>query len=196
MSAHTFDVDDLGVLADRRGVGVRSSAGGLLTYDLAVVAADVTGTVCAAGGWLCDRVRAGWDVTVYVPAGSDPRPLAILGVATEVVESVSEALRRVSPAALAMDVDTLIADAAVGAHVRFAVERGATEVTLWGAAPAAGLDHRVTRVQHRLSAAAEAFKAQALMAGAQSAESVSAAEEFRSCAMWYPPESADLTPFG
>jgi hypothetical protein len=196
VSAHTFDIDELGVLADRRGVGVRSSASGVLTYDLAVVATDVTDTVRAAGGWLCDRVRAGWDVTVYVPAGSDPRALAILGVTARVVDSVSSALRESSAAALAMHVDTLTADAALGAHVRFAVERGATEVTLWGTAPAAGLDHRVARVEHRLSAAAEAFKRQALAAGAQSTQSASQAEEFRSCALWYPPESSDLVPVG
>ncbi len=38
--------------------------------------------VRSAGGWLCDRVRAGWNVTVTVPDGADVRPLTILGVAT------------------------------------------------------------------------------------------------------------------
>jgi len=35
--------------------------------------------VRSAGGWLCDRARAGWDVNVLVADGGDPQPLMILG---------------------------------------------------------------------------------------------------------------------
>jgi hypothetical protein len=139
-------------------------------------------------------VRAGWDVSVYVAEGSDTRPLAILGVTTHSVGSVVEALREASPVALAMDVTTLVADSALGALVRSAVDRGSAEVTLWGDDTAASLESRVARVQHRLSAAALAYKAQALLAGARSTDDLSGTEEFRSCALWYPPESSDLTP--
>ena len=36
----------------------------------------------SAGGWLCDRARAGWDVSVLVADREDPRPLTILGATT------------------------------------------------------------------------------------------------------------------
>jgi hypothetical protein len=66
-------------------VGVRASASALLSYDLTVVATDVRDVVAGAGGWLYDRVRAGWKVTVVIPASSDARPLEVLGVRTAVL---------------------------------------------------------------------------------------------------------------
>ncbi len=62
------------------GIGVRTPSTNLLTYELAVIGLDVAEVVRAAGGWICDRVRAGWRVSVLVPTGSDTRPLQILGV--------------------------------------------------------------------------------------------------------------------
>ena len=37
-----------------------------MRYRLDLVAASVADVVTCAGGWLCDRVMAGWDVTVLV----------------------------------------------------------------------------------------------------------------------------------
>src|ERR1700744_970273 len=39
--------------------------------------ADVVGPV---GGWLYDRVGAGWDVNVLLPQRCDSRPLQVLGI--------------------------------------------------------------------------------------------------------------------
>ena len=46
----------------------------------APVAGDVATVVTAAGGWLCDRVRAGWRVTVLTPDAVHATALTILGV--------------------------------------------------------------------------------------------------------------------
>ena len=53
-----------------------------MRYRLDVVSPSVTEVVRNAGGWLVDRVMAGWDVTVLIAgADVDVRPLQILGVA-------------------------------------------------------------------------------------------------------------------
>jgi hypothetical protein len=51
----------------------------VLRYQLNVVASTTEDVVQSAGGWLCDRARAGWDVNVLVVDGGDRRPLEILG---------------------------------------------------------------------------------------------------------------------
>ena len=58
-----------------------------MRYRLDVVAADVADVVRCAGGWMYDRVMAGWDVTVLLADGADKRPLHILGVETADLES-------------------------------------------------------------------------------------------------------------
>ena len=80
MKATSIRPDERSTYGERRGVGVRASATALLSYDLTVVAADAGDAVVGAGGWLFDRVRAGWKVSVVVPASCDVRPLEILGV--------------------------------------------------------------------------------------------------------------------
>ena len=49
-------------------------------YRLDVVASSPADVVCAVGGWLYDRVRAGWEVNVLLPQKCDSRPLQILGI--------------------------------------------------------------------------------------------------------------------
>jgi hypothetical protein len=51
-----------------------------IRYRLCVVARDVGELVDLAGGWICDRILAGWDVSVAVSEPRDLRPLQILGV--------------------------------------------------------------------------------------------------------------------
>ena len=57
-----------------------------MRYRLDVVAANAADAVRFAGGWMYDRVMAGWDVTVLLADRSDERPLQILGVATSDLE--------------------------------------------------------------------------------------------------------------
>ncbi len=73
-----------------------------------------------------------------------------------------------------------------------ALEQGATEVTVWGERLPAELDESVDSVQHRLSAAARAFKAQALAAANDPGGDVDYTEMFR-CGMMAS-VAADLIP--
>ncbi len=61
-----------------------------MRYRLDVVAPTVLDAVRYAGGWIYDRVMAGWDVTVLVGNQDDLRPLHILGAQTLDLESVLE----------------------------------------------------------------------------------------------------------
>ena len=61
-----------------------------MRYRLDVVAPTVLDAVKFAGGWVYDRVMAGWDVTVLIAADEDVRPLEILGAEVRDLESVLE----------------------------------------------------------------------------------------------------------
>lgn len=178
-------------LFERRGVGVRASATALLSYDLTVVATDAADVVAGAGGWIYDRVRAGWKVSVVVPAAADVRPLEILGVRAYTAGRDARDLPP-EPAALAVPANLFDTDQVLRRHVTGALKRGTAEVTMWGECAAAELGYRVDRMQYRLSPAARAFKAQAL-AAAGVATTVAPIEQFHSCALWYPADGPDLT---
>lgn len=193
MTAQMFEVDDLAPI-ERRGSGVRSSGDALLTYDVTVFAGDLERAVGAAGGWLCDRVRAGWRVTVLVPPGSDVRALTILGVGAAEWESGVDALRRLRPAALAVDACVLRDDERLRREVLRIVDDGSAEVTVWGESGLFAADRRFSRVRHRLSAAARAFKARALPPSPVVEGADRGIEEFVSSALWYSPEGGDLVP--
>lgn len=196
MPARTFETDGRNDLDGSRRVGVRASATTFLGYEIAVDVVDVRDAVRSAGGWLCDRVRAGWNVTVTVPDGTDVRPLTILGVTTR---SASDEVPEASdpaemPAAMALAADVLAQDARLLKDVLKTLDRGTVEVTIWGERLPSALADRVDSVRYRLSAAARAFKAQALVAAGEPAQSVEPTEEFHSSALWYPPDGSDLSP--
>ena len=165
-----------------------------MRYRLDVVAPTVHDAVRYAGGWVYDRVMAGWDVTVLVGADEDVRPLTILGARTLDLESVLEAWQdRPHPQTVAVAAEMFERDPRVLAHVRTALDQGATEVSLWGERLPAELDSSVDSAEHHLSAAARAFKAKALAAaGEVAAVDVDACEMFR-CGMMVS-VAADLVP--
>jgi hypothetical protein len=79
MATRSYMADDKTAAGAEAADRASSSAGTILRYQLNVVAASTEDVVRSAGGWLCDRARAGWDVNVMVAGGGDPRPLMILG---------------------------------------------------------------------------------------------------------------------
>ena len=100
---------------------------------------------------------------------------------------------RAHPQTVAVAADLFDSDSRVRQHVLNALEQGATEVTLWGERLPAELDDSVDSAQHHLSAAARAFKAQALAAANdQEAAAVGHTETFR-CGMMAS-VAADLIP--
>jgi hypothetical protein len=137
-----------------------------MRYRFDIVSPSVADAVAFTGGWLFDRAMAGWDVTVLIPAtGEDVRPLEILGAAVLDLESVLESwTERPHPQTVSVAAHMFESDDRVRRHVRKALEHGLTEVTLWGDHYPAELDRDVDAVRHELSAAARAFKAQALAA--------------------------------
>ena len=164
-----------------------------MRYRLDVVARNVPEVVRFAGGWLVDRVMAGWDVTVLIGADEDVRPLEILGAEVRDLETVLESWEdRPHPQTVAVAADLFDSDARVHQHVLNALEQGATEVTLWGERLPAELDESVDSVEHHLSAAARAFKMQALAAADAEGSGVAHAETFR-CGMMAS-VAADLVP--
>ena len=70
-----------------------------MRYRLDVVAPTVLDAVRYAGGWIYDRVMAGWDVTVLVGNADDVRPLEILGAQTLDLQSVLEDMGGPTPPA-------------------------------------------------------------------------------------------------
>ncbi|WP_029119621.1 MULTISPECIES: hypothetical protein [unclassified Mycobacterium] len=148
-------------------------------YRLDVVAATVAEAVENAGGWLFDRVTAGWDVTVLIAdADEDDRPLQILGVHAQDLESaLVEARSRPHPQTVAVAAHLFDTDARVRGGVLAALAAGQTEVTLWGESCPAEL-HGIGAVHHELSAAARAFKSQAL-AACGVPQAVNSVETFR-----------------
>jgi hypothetical protein len=167
-----------------------------MRYRLDVVARSVPEVVKFAGGWLVDRVMAGWDVTVLISADEDTRPLDILGVETHDLESALEMWAdRPHPQTVAVAVGLFASDHRVRQGVLNALDHGLTEVTLWGEQCPAELDDTVGAVRHQLSAAARAFKAQALAATDDpDAGFVGDCEMFRCGVMTCPSVAADLVP--
>ena len=168
-----------------------------MRYRLDVVAPSVAEAVRYAGGWMFDRVMAGWDVNVLLAESGDVRPLKILGAEPVDFESVVAAGDdQPHPQALAVAADLIDRDERVRRGVLRAIDHGMTEVAVWGESRPAGLDRGVDSVQHRLSSAARVFKAQALAAAAVTDVAVGPVETFRSGAMNCPPIGADLVPAG
>jgi hypothetical protein len=174
MATRSFIADDKAAAADR----VPASAGGILRYQLNVLASTTGDVVQSAGGWLYDRARAGWDVNVLVTGGGDPRPLAILGAtAHDRDEGFLPMVRSASRVgALAVSADLLASDARLRDEVVRVLKHGLTEVTVWGKHWPDELGRQADSVQHRVSAAARAFKSYALVAADLSADAVTMTE--------------------
>lgn len=171
-----FDLDDR---------HAESSGSTWTRYRLDVIASSVDDLVRSAGGWLFDRSMAGWQVSLRLAEPLDARPLKILGINT-----VGPAANQPRPQAIAVSADVFNTDERVRANVVAALERGLTEVTLWGDPWPPEFHPGAQAVEHRLSAAARAFKSHAVSA------SVTGTERFRSGSRWIPPYEPDLTPIG
>src|SRR6516165_8374631 len=155
MVTSTFDIRHNGRITAARAT---CSDGECLRYRLDVVAASAADVVQSAGGWLYDRVMAGWEVTALVPHGCDTRPLRILGV------QASDADPRFALAGSTSQSLAFSADVRVRDKVLESLDDRLTEVALWGDGWPVGVNRAMTRAQHVLSAAARRFKGYALAA--------------------------------
>lgn len=172
MVTPTFDISQNSRVTRARA----SRAGGeCLRYRLDVVAATAADVVQSAGGWLYDRVMAGWEVTALLTHECDARPLRILGVqawgpgaAIAVTGSTSQTL--------AVSAEAFGADPRVREKVLNSLDDRLTEVALWGEGWPLGVNRTMTRAQHVLSAAALRFKRYALSAAGIPSDSIDSIE--------------------
>jgi hypothetical protein len=156
----------------------RAGAGTVLQHEMTVVASSVADVVASAGGWLFDRRMAGWQVNVLVSDRAGERALQILGAQALDLSGDLEAITddRDRAATVAVAAEVYAADERVRRFVSMS-DRSRTEVALWG--DTGPLGQNVSAVSYRLSAAARAFKAQALLAAGTPIDSVAATEAFR-----------------
>ena len=101
-----------------------------MRYRLDVVAASVADMVTFAGGWIFDRVMAGWDVTVLVARDEDVRPIHILGADTLDLETaLAMWADRPQPHTLAVSADLFSRDSRIRRGVLAALEHVLAAVT-------------------------------------------------------------------
>jgi hypothetical protein len=187
----TFEVD-----FEKMRPPARVPDGAAVQYRLDVVASSSTDVVCSIGGWLYDRVRAGWQVNVLLPQRCDSRPLQILGMqASELDAQISAASTGWPARGLAVSAEVFASDLRVRQHVLKALDRWMTEVTLWHDDWPLAVGHRTAIVQHVLSGAARAFKRHALIA-AGIADVVGPTETLRSDMKACLPVDSELIPVG
>ena len=187
----TFEVD----FEKRRPPAWRHD-GAAVKYRLDVVASSPADVVSCIGGWLYDRVRAGWDVHVFLPRRCDSRPLRILGMqASELDAQIAAVSTGCAARGLAVGADMFASDLRVRQQVLKALDRRMTEVTLWHDNWPLAVGHRTTTVQHMLSGAARAFKHHALTA-AGIADVVGPTETLRSDMKACLPIDSELIPVG
>jgi hypothetical protein len=162
---------------------------------LLVVAPDMAEAVRSAGGWLFDRVMAGWDVSVLSSNDEDVRPLRILGARPLDPERANRVQPgRRWPQALAVDAGLYASNEKVREMVLEALRSGTTEVRLCGDVGQPRTTRGADPDQYRPSLAAQAFKAQA-MAAADLPFDPSATEVFRSGQPGHqPPRSPEPVP--
>lgn len=158
----------------------RGRARSVLRHEMTVVASSVADVVASTGGWLYDRRAAGWQVNVLVGDRAGERALRILGAdvfdLSGDLEAITDDPDRAATLAVAADV--YAADRRVRRFVSTSDRRSA-EVALWG--DTATIDENVSAVSYRLSAAARAFKAQALMVVDVAGAPVQATEALYRC---------------
>jgi hypothetical protein len=148
-----------------RAGGTQVHAGRPIKYQLNVLGATVADVVASAGGWLFDRAMSGWEVNVLVARPDTARPLEILGARCFDLDSGLRSMKKgAHPHALAVATDVFDDDERVRQAVLAALRRGSTEISFWGDGSPAAIDRTVCPVEHPLTTAAKAFKAQALTA--------------------------------
>jgi hypothetical protein len=172
MVTPTFDISHNSRLTAARAT---RADGERLRYRLDVVAASAADVVQSAGGWLYDRVMAGWEVTVLLPHSCDTRPLRILGVQA-LDPDAQPALTGSTSQSLAVSAEAFTADARVREKVLQSLGDRLTEVALWGDGWPLAVNRAMTRAQHVLSAAARRFKGYALAAAEICCDSVGPTE--------------------
>lgn len=131
--------------------------------QLAILALESSDVVRMAGGLIFDRVRAGWDVQVYLTDPGELRALAILGV-PECRGLLSFSIGPGNPHAIVAAADIYAHAPRLRRVFATHARRHQAEFAIWGSDDGAYTRPGWSRVEHRLSQAARAFKPHALVA--------------------------------
>lgn len=159
-------------------------------YRIVVLASAVGPVIEAAGGFLCDRARSGWEVSVLLAAPGDARALAILGVSGHGVHDSSvdvASVIRVVPkgTAVLVGADLLDDDVQARDELARAAVGGHGAVCVWGRPAPAEIGNGLAPVRHELSPAAIAFKSQALRAAGDPRSAEPVESLYRVCGRSY-----------
>lgn len=175
-------------------VGLAMPAEGPPRVD--VLAVGVADVVVSAGGWLFDRARSGWAVTVFLPTEEDVRPLHILGIKAFPLQRFSDELPRSTgrPHTVAASSAVVDGDRRARANVSLALRRAPGRVIVWGDPRPGNLGNRFGALDHQLSVAAVAFKKQALRSVGIDSAQVEPTERFRGRLKGLSPCDSDLVP--
>ncbi|GBE64499.1 hypothetical protein MFM001_09610 [Mycobacterium sp. MFM001] len=146
-------------------------------YRLAVLGANEPDVVWAAGGLLYDGSVRGWNITVYLAECRDDRPLRILGVNSELLDGFSSEAQR--PDAIIASSGLFGENNVVRAYFEDTSRPNRADVAVWGGERPLNPRRGAQQLEHRLSAAARAFKVQAMIAARLDPESVDPIEVFR-----------------
>lgn len=156
-------------MTQARGARRELGAGGVtqltLLPRLTAIAPTAAEAVRHAGGWLFDQAMAGWDVTVITADHPDPRPLLVLGARIRDVGILTARPRSgTCLTAVAVCGELYESDSKVRELVLLAALRGGADIRVWGERCPHDFSAWACLVPHRMSLAAQAFKAQAMHA--------------------------------
>ena len=154
-------------------------------YRLDVFSDSVREVVAEAGGWIVDRVLAGWRVTLITDADDGECAGRILGCEVAVASAITDASRP-RPYGIVLTSARCRTDSQLQQCIADALDRHIAEISLIGVRPSGRCDPRLRPVTHCLSSAAQAFKAHALLAAGLSDSSVDVTERFLSAALGVP----------
>lgn len=147
---------------DDRAASGRMVRGRGTKHRLMVLAGETSDAIASAGGLIFDRAAAGWDVDIHVPDDACDRPFRILGVKPSPLESGFDVTSQ--PDCLLIAGSLYEQDRSARRLFQRAARTDRTEVSLWGGGWPRELAPGIGIVEHRLSIAALAFKAEAIKA--------------------------------
>lgn len=154
-------------------------------YRLDVFSDSVREVVAEAGGWIVDRVLAGWRVTLITDADDGESAGRILGCDVTIGSAITDASRP-PPYGIVLTSARCRTDSELQQCIADALDRQIAELSIIGVRASGRCDHRLRPITHRLSSAARAFKAYAQVAAGLPNGSGAVTERFLSAALGEP----------
>ncbi|MFD4404915.1 hypothetical protein ACFWPH_19355 [Nocardia sp. NPDC058499] len=134
-----------------------------LRHRLAIVAPNTVDAVQYAGGFIFDRMMGGWEVVAVLTEHDDVRPLEILGATVlDLTTALASPVHATWPESVLLAPDVFVTNEWVRRGAIDCLDKGLSELAVWGDDLPDELTCRVSSAHHRLSTAARAFKRCAL----------------------------------